>query len=510
MMLGWMIYIIAVTLLLGVAALAVERALRLYGRPTRYAWVAVPLGAGLVPALVAVARSWLPSDGATAALLLPGGLSPAAWSASGPAVVRGDTEAALSLDLTLGVVWLVVSGVLLAALVWSALRLRRERGSWAPGEVTGVPVWFSRDLGPAVVGIARSHIVVPRWVLRLAREVQALVVRHEDEHRRAGDARLVFFGLAAAVLAPWNLPLWWVLHRLRLAIEVDCDRRVLAGGAPLRSYANALLAVRRHRARSALAAMAFARPSSALGRRIAIMTQDSMRARLLRAGAYGATALGLVALACDMPTPQEPGPDVVPDEIATEASATEAIEGLPVFVVDGVIWAAQLDGATGGIDVDTLDIERIEVLRGATGERYLRSLTTEQAQESDGRWVRAVQHGVVAVTTKGGGRRRVLPLSEREESNSTPATEHTVTVLERASAAEPVTVTPRDPNAVSLTSESEDKKPLYVVDGVIVAAPLEIEPERIESVEVIRGEAAVAQYGARAKNGVIKVTTKKQ
>ena len=34
----------------------------------------------------------------------------------------------------------------------------------------------------------------------------------------------------AVVLMPWNLPLWWQWRRLRFAIEVDCDARVLASG----------------------------------------------------------------------------------------------------------------------------------------------------------------------------------------------------------------------------------------------------------------------------------------
>jgi beta-lactamase regulating signal transducer with metallopeptidase domain len=36
------------------------------------------------------------------------------------------------------------------------------------------------------------------------------------------------------ILLPWNLALWWQLRRLYLAVEVDCDNRVVAalGDAP--------------------------------------------------------------------------------------------------------------------------------------------------------------------------------------------------------------------------------------------------------------------------------------
>jgi bla regulator protein blaR1 len=35
-------------------------------------------------------------------------------------------------------------------------------------------------------------------------------------------------------LAPWNLPAWWQLRRLRFAIQVDSDARVLQTNIDLR------------------------------------------------------------------------------------------------------------------------------------------------------------------------------------------------------------------------------------------------------------------------------------
>jgi hypothetical protein len=38
-------------------------------------------------------------------------------------------------------------------------------------------------------------------------------------------------GAAFTVAAlPWNVALWWQLMRLRAAIELDCDKRVVADG----------------------------------------------------------------------------------------------------------------------------------------------------------------------------------------------------------------------------------------------------------------------------------------
>lgn len=51
--------------------------------------------------------------------------------------------------------------------------------------------------------------------------------------------------------------------------------------------------------------------------------------------------------------------------------------------------------------------------------------------------------------------------------------------------------------------------PLFIVDGVIVPSLFGINPNDIESMDVLKDAASLAIYGARAGNGVILVTTKK-
>ena len=67
----------------------------------------------------------------------------------------------------------------------------------------------------------------------------------------------------------------------------------------------------------------------------------------------------------------------------------------------------------------------------------------------------------------------------------------------------------------SLTGElREDEWPLLYVDGVRVANAQrstlwdELNPDEIESIEVIRGFAAEALYGSEASGGVIQIVTK--
>lgn len=55
-----------------------------------------------------------------------------------------------------------------------------------------------------------------------------------------------------------------------------------------------------------------------------------------------------------------------------------------------------------------------------------------------------------------------------------------------------------------------DNTPLYIVDGMPISGGLDyVNPNDIESIEVLKDAASGAIYGARAANGVVLVTTKK-
>ena len=58
-------------------------------------------------------------------------------------------------------------------------------------------------------------------------------------------------------------------------------------------------------------------------------------------------------------------------------------------------------------------------------------------------------------------------------------------------------------------SSNNDANPLYVVDGRITSSIAGIDPNDIESMEVLKDGASAAIYGAEAGNGVVMITTRK-
>ncbi len=95
----------------------------------------------------------------------------------------------------------------------------------------------------SVTPTASAASVVPRWVLALPGVQRRYVLRHEEEHRRSHDSLLLFVASLGLILTPWNLALWWQLRRLRLAVEMDCDNRVVSALGDANAYGELLFKV---------------------------------------------------------------------------------------------------------------------------------------------------------------------------------------------------------------------------------------------------------------------------
>ncbi len=181
---------------------------------------------------------------------------------------------------------------------------RRARGLASRTWWTERDVLVAPDIGPAVVRLGGLRVVLPEWALEAEPAARSMMLRHEIEHRGARDPDLLLGATVALILVPWAIPLWWQVRRLQLAVETDCDRRVMRAGADAHAYGVLLLRVgARSTSQPVLAATAFSEARTLLERRIEAMESPSPRWRVVRTVlATGVCVLG-VAAACMSPRP---------------------------------------------------------------------------------------------------------------------------------------------------------------------------------------------------------------
>jgi TonB family protein len=319
---AWFLYSMVVANLLGLAAVAGESALRGSGRPGRWAWVVALIASLVLPLMAWSGLSLRSVPSMPESVMIP--LAPMALPQLETVV-----QSAPDLGDALRWIWIVGSLATLSFAILSWLSVRRERRTWRLRQVDGVRVMVTRDRGPAVYGLRRAEILLPEWALRLESRVRRLMLLHEGEHARAGDTRLVVIGLGAVAVAPWNLPLWWQLRRLREAIELDCDARVLRRAPDARRYGALLLEVGRRRSAPVLG-VALAEPISLLERRIRLITARAKSASLQRVASLGGLAVLLVAVAVCTRDPMAPVSVLAGNDAVESVVATQSLNG-PTF-----------------------------------------------------------------------------------------------------------------------------------------------------------------------------------
>ncbi len=336
MILGWLAYVLTVSALVTVAAVAAERAAEAQGWPVRWVWAGALLTSVGLPAAAVL----LPAHGPVAPLpSLPAGYT---LQAIAPMRVTSSASSGSSLGDLLLMGWAAASLALVVVLVVAAVHLGRRRRGWSRRRVDGVDVLLSRSVGPAAVGIWRGAVVVPEWALELDPDRRRLLVRHEAEHVRAGDPRLALGALLVCALVPWNPVMWWQLRRLRLALELDCDARVLRGGGDARRYGSLLLEVGQRRAAFALG---LAEPKSMLERRIRMITRTTTGRRTLRALALGAASALTLALALSCEAPKETTVEPTAPGVDAGAPADSGVAAEPNAGAAGAAAAAAVTAA---------------------------------------------------------------------------------------------------------------------------------------------------------------------
>ena len=319
MIAAWMLWSIGVGLLLLVAGLAAER---LFEGRRRWVWAVACAGTVLLTAVRVFATGGSGSEDLSGGLVMTEVAAPgtnAAGALEGVEAATGTLPGTSSpaflpvaiphdsvlhtLDGILRLVWLALSaGLALWALI-GAGRLRRRRRDWEPGTLLDQPVQWSRNTGPAIVGLFRPSVVLPSWVSDVEASKQRLILAHEEEHRRAGDGILRFAMAALLVAFPWNPFLWLHYRHLCLAIELDCDHRVMRRLPDRRwLYGDLLvLAGARRGIRPGFAPTAFAERRSFLERRIGKLLSEAPEVPMARAAFFAFAAILVVGVAMWVP-----------------------------------------------------------------------------------------------------------------------------------------------------------------------------------------------------------------
>ena len=459
-MIAWMLYSVLVALFVAIAARAAEWVTRLAGRPVRWVWGGALLVA-LSLAAVAPYRQSL-----RGAPLLPATDAVAIQLSSTVGIVAARRSVPASVNLYSAALWSALSLSLIALFVAVDWRMLRARRHWPTTDVAGVGVRVAPHVGPAVVGFLRPEIVVPQWLLARAPDEQRLVVAHEREHVTARDPLLLGAACLAAAVMPWNPAVWYMLSRLRLSVELDCDARVLRRGVTPRSYGALLIDVAENASAFRLSALALADDSSHLHQRILAMKSSVPRFALLRGSIVGLLGLTALLAACEAKLPTNAEVDRMDAASAEQAARNLSLLKVPdstiQYVVDGVpVTAAQAHAYAP---------ELIASVRVTGRDLYGKSQ--------------------ISIITKVRAAKRANYIGD------------TLVVAGRGR---------RGGSGVGMMQSPASGKfvGLILIDGVrsTSAALQALDRETIKTVEVVKGPAAAAAYGTDATNGAIIVVT---
>lgn len=309
MLLTWMAYATLIGALFGAAALALDALALRHGLATRFIWLAALIVAIVAPVFFG-ART--PTYGppqkraAPATTTATAGVAPGRAPAAAPRAPRLRVRMLvllLRLDAYSKRVWLVVSLAYLAILLRAAIAIRRRRRQWQSIDVDGTHVLASPDTGPAVVGAIRPRIVLPSWALSMNPAARALILRHELEHIEARDPIVLASAILVNALVPWNAAVWAIARRLRLAIEIDCDRRVVGAVAGAREYGELLLAVGSRERTPFFFVASLAQRHGFLEHRIKAMTPSPLRHPRIAAAVLVLLAVAVTTAAVRAPRP---------------------------------------------------------------------------------------------------------------------------------------------------------------------------------------------------------------
>ena len=494
-MIDWMLYAALVAVLVAGGALALERLVASAGRPRRFVWLAALTLAVVIPLTGEVRQPGV------SAVLEP---TPAEPPAIGDATPKIHWIAIPHLPVPEGaqpariasLIWGAGSLACVAALGGVLLAVARGRRRWERARVGGSPVYVSRRFGPALVGVTRPRVVVPAWVVALEPRKRAAIIRHEEEHARALDHLALLCGGIVVAAFPWSPAIWWMYRRLRAAVELDCDQRVIAGGIGAADYGAVLLhAGSRSRTRWGFAP-AMGQPTSLLERRLKTMSEKRTKPAVGHAVVLVSVAVGAVVAACDARAPTELTEAI--DEVAANEGGEGTVAG-PANPPGESTLAKWFDSdAAPLVFVDDIRIDTREDLPEAVrqwvegglrdGDLVARVDVVKGAQIHGGG--EAAANGAVFIYTG--------PDGPQSELRVVPARPSGV----------PMPLIYVDGQRMQTPEIPSNLPPYQLGQAMVTASFQDIASLDIESFEIIKGAAASVLYGEEAAGGVIQIVTK--
>jgi len=192
---------------------------------------------------------------------------------------------------------------------------------------------------------------------------------------------------------------------------------------------------------------------------------------------------------------------VAPDtKNKVRTSQNENIRVVGYGTLNGAKPLIIVDGVESSQDINPNSVDKIEVLKDASAIQ---------------KYGEKGKNGVVLVTTKKNANNpanekiiiRVTEIknTDTDDKNQVNKTEEIRTTSYSESVAHPV----QSVNNLAIRHNGKvDPNALIIIDGV-TASSKDIDPNKIDKIEVLKDVSAVRKYGDKAKNGVIVVTTKK-
>jgi TonB-dependent SusC/RagA subfamily outer membrane receptor len=325
------------------------------------------------------------------------------------------------------------------------------------------------------------------------------MLRHEAEHVVAGDPMLLLIAAAVLVLAPWNAALWFIAHRLRLAIEIDCDARVLRAVGRPREYGMLLLTVGSRHTTPLPLATSLAERRPVLERRIIAMTNARPARPILGSLPFLAIAGATAALAAQTPRPAQ----------ATRMSRSPASSASPVTAPAAAVIASSSSSETGfGTPISPAPSSAPSRSGSAASAAPASVSAAASAAAAGVDPARALDPSVATTATA------PTPATATPTRALAAKATHDIpfevirawiakyypSVMDGSAPISLVTIVV-DANDRYMSSTSDDPR---ASAGALNTIPR----EQIANVEVIKGAAAAALYGPAAANGVVVVTTK--